>query len=97
MSKSKDAKRSLPQAETATVGSLSVPPEILEPVRRQVRVACGVLNIPMPEVLLYRPGVLPVVGQFVASRMTEHMRVDGKLDARLPSGAGYDLSHRMRR
>src|ERR1017187_2970573 len=51
----------------------------------------------MPEVLLDRPGVLSVVGQFVAGRMTQHGRVDGKPGARLPSGAGYDLAHRMRR
>ncbi len=36
----------------------------------------------MPEALLDRPGVLSVVGQFVADRMTEHMRVDGQLDIR---------------
>src|SRR5215467_7229423 len=29
--------------------------------------------------------------------MTQHVRVDGKRDARLASGAGYDLAHRMRR
>ena len=74
---------------------MSIPPEILEPARRQVPIACGVLNISMPEVWLDRPGVLSVVGQFVAGCMTQHVRV--KLDARLPSGASYDLSHRMRR
>jgi hypothetical protein len=36
----------------------SISPEILEPVRRQIRVACGVLNVPMPEVLLDRPSSL---------------------------------------
>ena len=82
---------------TATGGWMSIPPEILEPARRQVPIACGVLNISMPEVWLDRPGVLSVVGQFVAGCMTQHVRVDRKLDARLPSGASYDLSHRMRR
>src|SRR5450755_290463 len=51
----------------------------------------------MSEVLLDSPRVLPVVGEFVAGRMTQHVRVDGKREARLPSGAGYDLAHRMRR
>src|SRR5450755_3767608 len=51
----------------------------------------------MSEVLLDSPRVLPVVGELVAGRMTQHVRVDGKREARLPSGAGYDLAHRMRR
>jgi len=32
---------------TATGGWMSIPPEILEPARRQVPIACGVLNISM--------------------------------------------------
>src|SRR5664279_6441171 len=82
---------------TVLTGWLSVAPEILEPVRRQIRVACGVLNIAMPEVLLDRSRVLPVVGELVAGRMTQHVRMNRKREARLPSGAGYDLAHRMRR
>ena len=75
---------------------MSIPPEILEPALCQVPIACAVLNISMPEVWLDRPGVLSVVGQLVAGCMTQQVRVDRKLDARLPSGASYDLSHRMR-
>lgn len=45
--------------------AVSVPPEILEPVRSQVCVASSVLNIAMPEVLLDRSGVLSVVGQLI--------------------------------
>ena len=42
------------------------------------------------------PRVVPVVGEFVAGRMAQHVRMDRKLDAGLPSGASYDLSHRIR-
>jgi hypothetical protein len=65
----------------------SVPPEILEALRRQIRVARGVLDNAMPEILLDCPGVLSVVRELVSGSMTQHVWVDGELDARVPARA----------
>jgi hypothetical protein len=35
-------------------------PEVFEPIRRQLRVAGGVLDIPMPEIGLQGPDILPL-------------------------------------
>jgi hypothetical protein len=51
----------------------SVPPERLEPVGRQVRVAGRVCDVLVAEVVLNRSRVLPVVGQFVAGRVSQHV------------------------
>jgi hypothetical protein len=37
-----------------------------------------VLDVPEPEVELYRSRVLPVVRKLVAARVPEHVRVDGE-------------------
>jgi hypothetical protein len=54
----------------------SVLPKIPEPVRSQV---C--------EVLLNRPRVLPIVGEFVTGRMTQHVRMNGEVEAGLSASA----------
>ena len=59
----------------------SIHPEIFEPVRSQLSVAGGVLDVPVTEVMLDRAGIPSVVGQLVAGRMTQHVRVDGKPEA----------------
>ena len=38
------------------------------------------LDILVPHVVLYCPGILTIVGQFVASRMPQHVRVYRKAD-----------------
>lgn len=48
----------------------SIPPKPLKPVRSQIRVPNRVLDIFVPEIKLYRPGVNAVIGQFIASCMT---------------------------
>ena len=50
----------------------------------------------MPEVLLNRSRVVAVVGQFVAGRTAEHVRMNRELKAGLASGPGDDLSNRVR-
>jgi len=42
----------------------------------------------MPEIVLYRPRVVPIVGKFVAARMTQHVRMNRKRNARASAGAG---------
>jgi hypothetical protein len=54
---------------------LTLPPEILEPVRRQFGVPDRVLNVLVAEIGLQRPRILAVVGQLVAARMPQHVRV----------------------
>ena len=51
------------------------PPEILEPCRRQFRVAHGVLDVPVSEVGLKSSRVVPFIGQGVTARVSEHVWV----------------------
>ena len=55
---------------------ISVAPEHLELIGREVRVARRVDDILVPEVVLNRPHVLPVVGQLVTRRVSQRVRVD---------------------
>ena len=51
----------------------SISPEILEPLGRQFRVADRMLDIFMAEIVLDRPGIVAVIGEFITSGMTQHM------------------------
>jgi hypothetical protein len=44
----------------------------------EVSIAHGVLDVTVAKVVLDRAGVLAVVGELVARRMTQHVRVNGK-------------------
>jgi hypothetical protein len=68
----------------------SVPPEILEPVRRQLCVPNGVLNIAISEVRLQGAGVMAGVCEGETG-MAQHVRV------RLEIEAGFRASCRERR
>ena len=70
----------------------SIHPEIFEPVRSQLSVAGGVLDVPVTEVMLDRAGIPSVVGQLVAGRMAQHVRVDGKPEAGGLTGPGDNLA-----
>jgi hypothetical protein len=59
----------------------SLPPEILEPVRRQRRVDCGAGDRPMAEPALYRPGVVPLVGERVAAGVAQYVGMGGPLSS----------------
>jgi hypothetical protein len=56
----------------------------LEPRRRQLGIAHGVLNVPVAEVGLQGPRVVPLVRQRVAAGVPEHVRV--RLEAQLCLG-----------
>jgi hypothetical protein len=42
-----------------------VPPEVLEPRRRQLRVDNGMLDRNVPQPVLDRPGIVAVIGELV--------------------------------
>ena len=56
-------------------------PKILEPRRRQLSVADGVLDVAVAKISLQRPRIVPLVGERVAACVPEHVRVrlEGKL------------------
>jgi hypothetical protein len=66
---------------------LSVPPEILEPRRRQLRVAHGVRDVAVAQPILQRPRIVAGVCERVAAGVAEHVGVDreGHLGARADS------------
>ena len=51
-------------------------------------VADSVLNIPVPQVVLYRTRVLPILGQLVTAGMAQHVRMNCKLQTCLPARPG---------
>src|SRR5450631_1962621 len=53
----------------------SVPPEIFEPHRTQLRVPGRVRDRNVPQPVLDRPGVDAIVGKLVAARMPQHVKV----------------------
>src|SRR5271154_1876594 len=64
----------------------SIPPEVLEAVRRQCRVDGGAGDRSMAEPPLDRPGIVALVGERVAAGMAEHVGV--RLDLKAGSGRG---------
>lgn len=69
----------------------SVVPEILEPVRRHFGVADRMHDIFVAHVVLERSSVMPLVGELVAGRVPEHVRVDREGELCGFSGAGDHL------
>ncbi len=61
----------------------SIVPEVFESARRQFGIAGGVLDVAVSEVLLDRPRILPVVGQFISGGVAEHVWVNLERDASL--------------
>ena len=58
-----------------------VPPEILEPRRRQLGIADGVLDCSMAEPILNGPRVVSGVRQCVAAAMAQRVRVHREIEA----------------
>src|SRR5436305_667208 len=54
---------------------LTLPPQPFKPCRIRGRVLDGMLNIPVPEIVLNQPRVGALVGQGEATRMAQHVRV----------------------
>jgi hypothetical protein len=52
---------------------LLIPPEVLEPVRRQGLVDRGTGDRPMAEPALNGPGVVPLVGERIAAGVVQHV------------------------
>jgi hypothetical protein len=59
-------------------GSQTLSPEILEPIRRQLRVAHGVLDVLVPEPSLQRPRIVPRIRQREPAAVPQHVRVNRK-------------------
>src|SRR5262249_52864564 len=77
----------------------SVPPKVLEAIRRKGRVAHGRSNRPMAQVILDGACVVAIVAELIASRMPQHVAVDQKSEAcGLPCSRDHALipSHRQR-
>ena len=64
-----------PFARLMPAGARSISEKFSEPLRRQGCIARGVLNVAMPEIGLYRPGVVTVVGKLIAAGVAQHMSV----------------------
>jgi len=55
---------------------LSVFPEFVETVGGKLSVEHGVLDVPVPEIVLDGAGILTIIGEFEAGGMSEHVRMD---------------------
>ena len=53
-------------------------PEVPKAFGRKLCVSDGVRNVPVPEVVLYAASVSAVLGELIASSMTQHVRVNRK-------------------
>jgi hypothetical protein len=53
-------------------------PEILEPIRRHFGVTDRVHDIFMAHVVLEGSSVMPIIGELIAGRMAQHVRMDGE-------------------
>ena len=69
-----------------STSSHPIPPEVLEPVRRQRRVDRGAGDRPVPQPALDRPGVVPFVRKCVSAGVAQHVRV--RLDLKVGAGRG---------
>ena len=71
----------------------SITPEVFESIRCQLGIAGGVLDVAVSQVLLDRPRILPVVGQFVSCGVAQHMWVNLERDAGLAPSPVDDLAY----
>ena len=72
-------------------------PKPLEPIRTQLRVAHGMRDVSVPEVLLDRSRVVPFVRELVAGGVPQHVRMDREGEFRELAGARNQLPGRRRR
>lgn len=70
-----------------------VSPEVLESRRGELCVADRVLDALVTQVVLDCPCIVPVVGKLVTCGVTEHVRMNGELQARMATGTGHYLPH----
>ena len=55
-----------------------IPPEVLEAIRRKLRVSHSVLDVLVPQVMLNRPRVVPIVSELITGRVSQHVRMNRK-------------------
>jgi hypothetical protein len=65
----------MPDIDAQKIDHALLPPEILKPGRRELRIADRVLDVFVTEIRLQRPRIVTLVCQRVPAGMTEHMRV----------------------
>src|SRR5262249_48449277 len=70
-----------------TLSRTVLSPEILEPIRRQLRVAHRVLDILVPKPCLQGPRVMSGISQGIAAGVAQHMRKDGEGHTGAPAEA----------
>ena len=76
---------------------VSLPPEVLEPRRRQLAVAHRVLDRAMAQPILQRPCIMPCIRQSVAASMPEHVAVNRESEAGTLANALYQPIDRVGR
>ncbi len=72
----------------------SVLPETAESICCKLGVAACMLDVPVAEVVLHCPRIVPIVRQFEAATMAKHMGVHRKWQSGLPAGSSDQLSRR---
>ena len=65
--------------------------EVFKPIRSHFGVSHGVHNIFVAHVVLERSCVMAIVGELVAGRMPQHVRMDGEWEFRAYSSPGDHL------
>jgi hypothetical protein len=70
--------------------------EVLEPRRCHFGVPHGVLDVLVAEVVLYRPRVVPVIGQLEPASVPQHVRVCREAEARRLARSLHHLPHVVR-
>src|SRR5262245_46103946 len=70
----------------------SVVPEVLEPGRRQLGVAHRVLDVAVPEISLQRAGIDAPIGQLVPASVSQHMRMNWKVELGRDAELGNHLT-----
>jgi hypothetical protein len=73
---SRAATMSAPEITTRIDRATSVLPKAVELARGQLGVPDCVLNVPVLEVMLQGPGVLPIICEFEAAGVAQHVRVN---------------------
>ncbi len=53
-------------------------PKVAEPVRCQLGITDGMLDIFMTEIMLQGAGIVSIVGKLIAACVTQHVRMDGE-------------------
>ena len=66
-------------------------------MRRQLRVSHRMLDVSMPHIVLNGPCIMAIIGQLVATGMTQHVWVDWESDLSLIPGSGDQLTDRAGR